>query len=386
MNTNTANLLYWFTIEPYVFVGISSTTVLLYNTLDGNVVESQNSTVLRLMRNLLMKENNGVVGITKEEYSNEGINGFISLVRKYYMGDLIETSLSKSKPIQILPYCSFLDKEDICGNIKYFPYDDILENLFEINIHVDNELDIAATSSFLQSLPANVRRNIFINKEINPFIIDSLFTLLNDQSLESSIHCSYLSVLGLPEIIVERTSMIVEISFPLVDKIWKLTKEKLVQFRVSAEYILTIKSYSDFFEANTFIEKYITGSYCIKPVYSNDNKEFFEQFVYLTKEDILSSPISMQDIFLHQALNSNDYGKLNILSNGDVHANVNDPMLGNIHTDNILKLIHKEFKDGKSWFRIRNEYPCNKCVYQWLCPSPSDYEREIGKPNLCHLY
>ena len=221
MNTNTANLLYWFTIEPYVFVGISSTTVLLYNTLDGNVVESQNSTVLRLMRNLLMKENNGVVGITKEEYSNEGINGFISLVRKYYMGDLIETSLSKSKPIQILPYCSFLDKEDICGNIKYFPYDDILENLFEINIHVDNELDIAATSSFLQSLPANVRRNIFINKEINPFIIDSLFTLLNDQSLESSIHCSYLSVLGLPEIIVERTSMIVEISFPLVDKIWK---------------------------------------------------------------------------------------------------------------------------------------------------------------------
>ena len=40
MNTNTANLLYWFTIEPYVFVGISSTTVLLYNTLDGNVVES----------------------------------------------------------------------------------------------------------------------------------------------------------------------------------------------------------------------------------------------------------------------------------------------------------------------------------------------------------
>ncbi len=105
MNTNTANLLYWFTIEPYVFVGISSTTVLLYNTLDGNVVESQNSTVLRLMRNLLMKENNGVVGITKEEYSNEGINGFISLVRKYYMVDLIETSLSKSKPIQILPYC-----------------------------------------------------------------------------------------------------------------------------------------------------------------------------------------------------------------------------------------------------------------------------------------
>lgn len=25
------------------------------------------------------------------------------------------------------------------------------------------------------------------------------------------------------------------------------------------------------------------------------------------------------------------------------------------------------------------------CIYQWLCPSPSNYELVIGQPNLCHI-
>jgi hypothetical protein len=34
---------------------------------------------------------------------------------------------------------------------------------------------------------------------------------------------------------------------------------------------------------------------------------------------------------------------------------------------------------------IRNQTPCDDCVYQWLCPSPSDYEIAISRPNLCHV-
>jgi pseudo-rSAM protein len=49
------------------------------------------------------------------------------------------------------------------------------------------------------------------------------------------------------------------------------------------------------------------------------------------------------------------------------------------------EIVHKEIDNGKSWFRIRNQAPCNDCVYQWLCPSPSDYEIAIGRQNLCHI-
>ena len=53
--------------------------------------------------------------------------------------------------------------------------------------------------------------------------------------------------------------------------------------------------------------------------------------------------------------------------------------------DTVYSLIHKELTKGHSWFQIRDQAPCTDCVYQWLCPAPSNYETVIGKPNLCHV-
>ena len=84
-------------------------------------------------------------------------------------------------------------------------------------------------------------------------------------------------------------------------------------------------------------------------------------------------------------MNIYDFGKINIMPNGDVYANLNHPILGNIYTDSLYEIVHKEVEEGKSWLRIRNEAPCNDCVYQWLCPPPSNYEIAIGRSNLCHV-
>ena len=84
-------------------------------------------------------------------------------------------------------------------------------------------------------------------------------------------------------------------------------------------------------------------------------------------------------------MNIYDFGKINIMPNGDVYANVNHPVLGNIYSHSIHEIILKEVEEGQSWLRVRNQAPCNDCVYQWLCPPPSDYEILIGRPNLCHV-
>ena len=73
------------------------------------------------------------------------------------------------------------------------------------------------------------------------------------------------------------------------------------------------------------------------------------------------------------------------MPNGDVFANLQNSKLGNICTDSILSMLHKELREGKSWFHLRTEYPCSECLYQWLCPSPSNCELTIGRPNLCHI-
>ena len=73
------------------------------------------------------------------------------------------------------------------------------------------------------------------------------------------------------------------------------------------------------------------------------------------------------------------------MSNGDAYAHVNYQLLGNIYTHSIHEIVYNEIEKGKSWLRIRNQFPCDNCVYQWICPSPSNYEIAIGRSNLCHV-
>ena len=133
------------------------------------------------------------------------------------------------------------------------------------------------------------------------------------------------------------------------------------------------------------IEEYQIDKYQFNPIYTGYNIDFFKENVFLKKSDILSTSMSIKDFFIKQMINNNDFGKINIMPNGDVHSNINYPALGNICTHSIFELIQKEIEEGKSWLRVRNQEPCNACIYQWLCPSPSDYEIMIGQTNLCHV-
>ena len=46
--------------------------------------------------------------------------------------------------------------------------------------------------------------------------------------------------------------------------------------------------------------------------------------------------MSIKDFFIKQMINNNDFGKINIMPNGDVHSNINYPALGNICTHSIF--------------------------------------------------
>ena len=160
-----------------------------------------------------------------------------------------------------------------------------------------------------------------------------------------------------------------------------LLRQQLFPF----EYVFNVTSMEECDQAEDLISQYRIQNYCINPIYIGNNLAFFENYVYLSKEDILSTKVSVKDIFSNQAINVYDFGKIYVMPNGDAYANVNHPMLGNIYTDSIYEIVQKELDEGKSWFRIRNEDPCNNCLYQWLCPSPSDCEIKIGRLNLCSV-
>ena len=57
-----------------------------------------------------------------------------------------------------------------------------------------------------------------------------------------------------------------------------------------------------------------------------------------------------------------------------------------IDTDDFREMIVKEIIRGKSWKLTRRKVmPCKKCVYCDICPPISNYEKAIGKYNLCKI-
>jgi pseudo-rSAM protein len=65
---------------------------------------------------------------------------------------------------------------------------------------------------------------------------------------------------------------------------------------------------------------------------------------------------------------------------------LNTPVLGNINTISLLELIAKELEQNTAWRKIRNNKPCNECLFQYLCPSISNYEMTLERENLCTHY
>lgn len=375
---------YWFKIEPYVHISIVNSNVLLYNTFDGSFIESKDIEIVKLLKETLLKENCGVVLLTAERYNLDNIRKFIMELRAKYMGDIIDIELSKSKPVQIMPFTSLVNTQELFKKQNFPTGKKILEYLSEISIYVDYNTNIMDLNSFLKSLPNISTVNIIGNlKDVVNY--KELLLVLDQFPSLKKITCNYSNVISLQPEFVNNFSYSILINYPIDISKWNYSRRLLLNQSIPFECIFEVTSMDNYSQINKFIEEFGIKKHQLKPVYTGDNIDFFKENVFLTKDDILSTPLSISDFFINQSMNIFDFGKIAIMSNGDIYANVNYPILGNIHTHSIYEIISKELEEGRSWLRIRNQAPCNTCLYQWFCPSPSNYEIAIGRPNLCHV-
>lgn len=386
MTLNKTMINYWFTIEPYVYVGLTNKCALLYNTLDGVTIESDKIEVVELLQEILQKKNCGVTLLTNERYKNKDINAFIRELREKYMGDIIDVALSKEKPVQLFPYFNsqYSNKLEVY-KIQNFSIDSrALDNLYEICMHVDYTTDVAKLISFLQSIPEGITFNIIGNVgEVANY--RELLAYFDQYPSPKNIISSYTNIIVLQPTFGNNFSYRVSVRFPINMSQWKSSWQLLRSQVLPFEYIFEVTSVIDCQQVEFLINEFQIKNYQLKPLYTGNNIQFFKENIYLSKEDILNTSLSIKDFFLHQTINIYDFGVIHIMPNGDAYANVSHPVLGNIYMNSINEIVCKEINEGISWFRIRTQAPCNDCVYQWLCPSPSDYEIAIDCPNLCNV-
>ena len=150
------------------------------------------------------------------------------------------------------------------------------------------------------------------------------------------------------------------------------------EWSTGLQFSLIVTSIQTYENAIEVVEAYSLEHTELIPAFTGDNRSFFEENLYMDVEELAEIALSKRDIFIRQTLNIADFGKLYIEPDGKVYANLNG-MIDDFPHD----LVYRELTEGNAWLHIRNEEPCCECVYQWLCPSPSNYERVIGKPNLC---
>lgn len=232
---------YWFTIEPYVFISIVNNSLLLYNTLDGKTIESDKADVIELLGEILKKENCGVTLLKKEVYKHDDINAFVCELREKFMGDVIDVSLSKGKPVQLLPFFNLSNKHELYKKMNFSPRKNILENLSEISIYVDCKTDEANLIYFFKSLPDRLIINII--SDMNILVnYSELLSFFYRYSSSKNIICSYDTILPLPSIFKNIFSYRVSVDFPIdIDK-WNDSKQTLLNQALSFEYVFDVST------------------------------------------------------------------------------------------------------------------------------------------------
>lgn len=151
------------------------------------------------------------------------------------------------------------------------------------------------------------------------------------------------------------------------------------------EYSFSVESVEDFFFFSNLIFKHNLKNTAIYPYFNGKNSTFFEQYVFQNENDILSTKLKRKDIFANKTINSNFFGKIVILPNGNILPNINSKPIGNIK-NGIKNAIYEEMKNGNYWKKTRsNILPCKQCLFRDLCPPISNYEINMGKMDLCHI-
>jgi pseudo-rSAM protein len=408
-----SNKNYWLYIAPYVYCCIKDAQALLYNTQNGANMEINKQELLTLIRSLHEKKNLGAVYCEGEMLMQKPYGEFVNEFCTKGMGNLVDVVQMPEKPIQLMPVLNLQrDVEKLQKGREDNTGVEALRYLVELNIYLHatcgqncllcdgyfrqslccmkkhgtspEALGISTLKDVLSQIRYGVvgKINLLGGNILAYSCYEEFSTFLAD--FKERVHIwNHYANFGNCKILFSEFAYEVPVTFPLDETVWKQCVTLLKDMKV--RYHFFIVGTEEYEKAELLIENYGIISYMVHPVYTDMNHGFFEEYVYTSREDIFQTKLSFRQIFAHQKLNTHFFGSLTIMPDGEVYANINSSTLGNITTDTLLNIINKEMLTNTAWRKVRDNTPCSDCLYQYLCPSPSNYEIVIGKSNMCHI-
>jgi hypothetical protein len=399
-----------FLLYPHIYYTTNcKNKLLLYNTKTGKSIESDSGICRELIENVYKPVHLGVIDLTNSYLNHPDAVCFIEQIVEKDFGKVIDVIPDMPIIINLLPILNLQD------DVERLKVDDE-SNVGEKSLRYLNELNIYLNNSCYLQCPHcsgyyKQTKSCYKGSPNTVILPDKIKELLDSLAYSSLKKINFLggNILLYPYL-SELTALLKNYDFDFhfwiyaenlmrMNSIPDLKQEIIIHFPIDINAIKNhigknnnqtchffIEDEKQYTDAVSIIESTDIKDYRIIPVYTGDNHLFFEGNIYLSQEDIFASPIPLRIIFCNQKLNSNHFGKLYILSNGEIKANINTSTLGNIYENSLLEVIATELNTNTAWRTIRKREPCNDCMYQYLCPPPSNYETIIGKPNLCHVH
>lgn len=426
---------YWLYLEPYVYINKIKNNILIYNTYNGKKLEYMNNLKInRIINRLISKKNLMVIKINDAEKNDQEIKKFLKEIRKYYFGDYINMSPNlhySSKPIQIMPILNLYSNLHINNVQSHFALGrNILKTLKECTLYINNKCDAPVSNlfkeaykQFLFSYIADKEIELHLNhiKKLFDDLISSsliriniiggnifkysnfkeLYLFLNKLPSIKRFYCHYSDFSG-NNINSQWQSNIgfltskkpknnlylcVLVDLPIRNDQFKYALDIIHKLNFNFEFVFVIQDNNDLNCSNSIVSTFNISNYNYQPFFNGNNIAFFKKHVFIKKKDLFNTVIDQKEIFRRSILNSSNFGKITILCDGKIYANLNNRCLGDIKKDSIYSIIYKEINSGKSWRLSRkNISPCRKCIYNIICPPVSNYEYVIKQHNLCHVY
>ncbi|TSA29166.1 MAG: TIGR04150 pseudo-rSAM protein [Bacteroidetes bacterium] len=414
----------WLFLEPHVHLIRQDGVLLFYNTLSKTVLEFDASPAIRKLATDLLNPANGyVVALSHKQLDKPEIRGFIERLRHDFLGDLLDASWSLGKPVNIVPepFVRHGFSRPTTTPSAFSPELDARNYIHELTLYL-NSAELPVPTPFSTAWRQFSFPGCTTGKpgEMDLRLVRTLIDDVN-QYTPTLIHLSGMNILhyqSLPEVVgilgkspfqkkyhlrladwdhhilpflvnQKQTTIALYITFPtepetVAGYLRTLPDLKLMK---KLEFNLVVGNPEELQMALELVNTLDLTNIFFKPLFTGENLDFFREQVFVSREEILAARPDQQQVLSRISVNEHDFGKLSILPDGEVYANLNDPMVGDATTSTLMQLVISELDNGVSWRRSRKEVsPCAACRYQFLCPPVSSYEIFMNRYHFCHVY
>jgi len=396
---------YWFYLNDRTYLSIIGKTALLYRTDINKRLIINSPELVSYLTELENVSNMGVISLDAEMLQSDEMVQLMSLE----FGFVAPKGNDFIKPARIPQICKInVDYEKgMSGNedVSYqLQISNITKNLIKLTIFMNDDGMISTTKVDYTKYFESLKKTGFIDFRL----LSEILTLVSGYPINTIDLCGPRAIahpdfskivsaihnigkqvcltINCDEISIEECLNIDKLNI-LVDggfnpvKLNRIVKEVDL---LDSRFIFRVKCMDDIDSAYRFIDANRIDSIVI-PFWDGKNSYFLHSVLEMDVDDIFSRPITRREIFRNQKLNSNLFGHLYVLPNGNVFSNLADKPIGDFRTDIISKIIHTELEAGTVWRKTRDDVSCNSCIYKFLCPPPSEYEISMKNYHLCNI-